>query len=199
MRIDQVCDIQTGYTARERLSASPFGVPALQLSDLNEHDDWRMIHPEQYDLGQVKDRYFVGSGDVLFRSRGSNNTASAIPDDWPYLAVAILPLILLKPYKDLVLPEFLAWSLNQREAQTHFDRSVQGTSLRMVPRAALSDLELDVPDLNSQSLILETHRLAEQAYRLERKAAELRHHLNSLRLRQAVELASSQSIAGART
>ena len=198
MRVDRVCEIQTGYTARGRLSSSPFGVPGLQLGDLNEHDDWSMIHPEQYDLGDVKERYFVGSGDVLFRSRGTTTTASAIPDDWPYLAVAILPLILLKPNKDLVLPEFLAWSLNQREAQTHFDRSVQGTSVRMVPRAALSDLELYVPDLKSQALILEAIRLAHQAYRLECKAADLRHHLNSLRLRDAVELASSKSIAGVR-
>ena len=165
MRVDRVCEIQTGYTARGRLSSSPFGVPGLQLGDLNEHDDWSMIHPEQYDLGDVKERYFVGSGDVLFRSRGTTTTASA---------------------------------MNQREAQTHFDRSVQGTSVRMVPRAALSDLELYVPDLKSQALILEAIRLAHQAYRLECKAADLRHHLNSLRLRDAVELASSKSIAGVR-
>lgn len=197
MRVEQVCEIQSGYTARGRLSESPLGVPALQMGDLNEQNDWNTILPRQYELGDVKHRYFVGPGDVVFRSRGSLNTASAIPENWPYLAVAILPLILLKPHSDVILPKYLAWALNQSDAQTHFDRSARGTSLRMVPRTALSQLELDIPDLKSQSLILEANRLAEHAHRLDRQAADLRHHLNSLRLRQAVETASSTRKSGA--
>lgn len=196
MRVEQVCEIQSGYTARGRLSESPLGVPALQVGDLNEQDDWSTILPRQYELGDVKQRYFAGPGDVIFRSRGSLNTASAIPENWPYLAVVILPLILLKPHSDIILPDFLAWSLNQSSAQTHFDRSARGTSLRMVPRAALSKLELNIPDLKSQSLILETNRLAERAYRLDCQAADLRHHLNRLRLHEAVDLASLPSNAG---
>ena len=198
MRVDAVCDIQTGYTARGRLATSPLGVPALQLGDLSDHDAWCEIEPQRFDLGEVKERYFVGPGDVLFRSRGAVNTASAIPEDWPHLAVAILPLILLKPNRDLVTPDYLAWALNQNDAQTHFDRSVQGTSLRMVPRAALCELDLDIPDLKSQQLILEAHKLAEQAYRLDRKAADLRHHLSTLLLRDAAQKNASLSRHGAR-
>lgn len=199
MRVDEVCDIQTGYTARGRLAMSPMGVPALQMGDLSDHESWEDIHPQRFDLGEVKERYFVGPGDVLFRSRGAANTASAIPDDWPHLAVAILPLILLKPNRDLVTPDYLAWALNQSDAQTHFDRSVQGTSLRMVPRAALCALDLKIPDLTSQHLILEAYTLAEQAYRLDRKAAELRHHLSTLLLRDASQKRTSPSRYGTRT
>ena len=185
MRIDEICDIQSGYTARQRLSPSPLGVPALQLRDLTDQDDWARIKPEKFRLGTVKERYFAGPGDVLFRSRGSNSTASAIPEDWAHLAVTILPLMLLKPEKTLVRPGFLAWALNQPDAQLHFSRHARGTSLRMVPRDVLAELQIDVPDLKTQDTILEASRLAKDAYRLARKSAELRHTLSRLQLAQA--------------
>jgi len=197
MRIDEICDIQSGYTARGRLEPHPFGTPALQLRDLGADEAWDSIQPEAYNLGKVKERYFAGAGDVLFRSRGANNTASAIPEDWPHLAVAVLPLMLLKPRKELVQSEYLAWAISQKSAQVHFRREGQGGSIHMVPKSVLASLEIELPDLKSQALIIEVHSLAEQAYRLDRKAADLRHHLNTLRLRKIVKSTSSQSNAGA--
>ncbi|MEL6361754.1 MAG: restriction endonuclease subunit S [Pseudomonadota bacterium] len=188
MRIDEICEIQSGYTARGRLSPSPLGVPALQLRDLTDRERWDEIEPECFQLGQMKERYFAGPGDVLFRSRGATNTASAIPADWAHLAVAILPLILLKPDVSRIRPAFLAWSINQPFAQLHFDRRARGTSMRMVPRGVLAELEIDLPDLKTQDMILETSRLSEEAYALEQKSAALRLSLSRLQLSAAAKL-----------
>jgi hypothetical protein len=198
MRVHEICDIQSGFTARGRLSPSPLGVPALQLRDLTDQDDWAQIEPARYELGSIKDRYIAGPGDVLFRSRGSNNTASFIPADWPHEAVTILPLMLLKPEKARVRPAFLAWSLNQPEAQLHFDRRARGTSLRMVPRTVLADLEIDIPDLKTQDAILEADRLSEEAYALERRSAELRLTLSRLQLAEAAKAGPGNTPKGAR-
>lgn len=185
MRVEDVCEIQAGYTARERLKPDPFGAPVLQLRDIGTDEAWPALEPERFDLGDVKERYFAGSGDVLFRSRGHNTTASAIPDGWPHLAVAILPLVLLKPRRDVIRPAYFAWALNQAEAQLHFDKFARGTSLRMVPKAALAGLEIAVPDLATQDAILEVARLSERAYSLELEAAGRRRTLARLQLAEA--------------
>lgn len=191
MRLDQVCDIQSGFTARGKLGESPAGIPALQLRDLNDRGDWEAIVPARLDLEDAKNRYFAGPGDVLFRSRGAKNTASAIPEDWQHLAVVILPLMLLKPDERLIRPGFLEWSINAPGAQRELEKSVQGTSLRMVPRNALAELQIDVPALAAQDAILEAARLAARARELETSAANLRHALTDLFLHDAARRASS--------
>jgi len=198
MRIDEICEIQSGYTARERLKASPFGVPALQLRDLGDEMDWAGFEPERFDLGEVKNRYFAGGGDVLFRSRGAINTASVIPEDWRHLAVTILPLLLLKPDMGLVRPAYLAWALNGAAAQMHFARRARGTSLRMVPRPALAELDIPLPDLATQDAILEASRLSERAYSLDLQLAELRRSLSRLQMAQAASGEMTTAARGGR-
>lgn len=198
MRIDQVCEIQSGYTARERLSERVGGVPALQMGDLNEADDWQKVEPRTYDLAALKARYFAGPGDVLFRSRGVLNTASAVPDDWPYLAAVLLPLLLLKPDTGRIRPDYLAWAINHPTTQTLLDRRARGTSLRMIPKAVLAELQIDVPDLATQDAILETSRLATRAKHLENRAAELRHSLTGMVLADAAQRAAQQHAKGVR-
>ncbi|MGH2199061.1 hypothetical protein ACQ1Z2_16065, partial [Enterococcus faecalis] len=81
-------------------------------------------------------------------------TATAIPEDWQHLAAVVLPLILLKP-NDIIRPAFLEWSINAPGAQRKLEKSIQGTALRMVPRNALAELQIDVPALATQDTILE--------------------------------------------
>ncbi len=190
MRLDQVCEIQSGFTARGKLEESPSGIPVLQLRDLNETIGWDSIVPGRFELDEVHARYFAGPGDVLFRSRGTNNTASAIPEDWQHLAAVVLPLILLKPKDNLIRPAFLEWSINAPGAQRDLEKSIQGTALRMVPRNALAELQIDVPDLAIQDNILETARLAARARELETSAANLRHALSDLILHDAAKRAA---------
>lgn len=189
MRLDQVCEIQSGFTARGKLEESPSGIPVLQLRDLNETTGWHSIVPGRFELDEVHARYFAGPGDVLFRSRGTNNTATAIPEDWQHLAAVVLPLILLKP-NDIIRPAFLEWSINAPGAQRKLEKSIQGTALRMVPRNALAELQIDVPALATQDAILEAARLAARARELETNAANLRHALSDLILHDAAKRAA---------
>ncbi|MCB9971779.1 MAG: restriction endonuclease subunit S [Hyphomonas sp.] len=190
MRLDQVCEIQSGFTARGKLEESPSGIPVLQLRDLNETTGWDSIIPCRFELDEVHARYFAGPGDVLFRSRGTNNTATAIPEDWQHLAAVVLPLILLKP-NDIIRPAFLEWSINAPGAQRKLEKSIQGTALRMVPRNALAELQIDVPALATQDAILEAARLAARARELETNAANLRHALSDLILHDAAKRAAT--------
>jgi hypothetical protein len=131
-------------------------------------------------LDGLADRYFVRAGDVVFRSRGERNTASALDQRLGEPALAVLPLIVLRPKRDVVTPEYLAWAINQPPAQRHFDSAARGTNIRMIPRSSLDDLALDVPDLETQKKIVAVDGLAERERELSLIAAELRRKLMSL-------------------
>jgi hypothetical protein len=49
--------------------------------------------------------------------------------------------------------------------------------MRMIPRAAFDDLNIDVPDLHTQRLIVETAELAGRERKLASEIADKRHQL----------------------
>lgn len=181
MRLADTCIIHTGYTARGRLEPlAAGGVLAIQLRDISPEG---RIDPERLtrvQLEDLADRYFVRAGDVVFRSRGERNTASALDERLQEPALAVLPLMVLRPNLDVVTPEYLAWVINQPPAQRHFDAAARGTNIRMIPRSSLDDLDLDVPDIETQEKIVAVDALAERERALSQLAAETRKQMISL-------------------
>ena len=181
MTLSAACSIHTGFTARGRLEAAERGgVPVIQLRDISVEGgiDVRKLTRVQFD--GVLDRHFVRAGDVVFRSRGDRNTATALDEQLKEPAVAILPIMILRPKPGIVTPEYLAWAINQPAAQRQFDAFACGSKMRMVPRSSLEHLELDVPDIETQKRIVETDALAALERTLAILAAEKRRKMTSL-------------------
>jgi hypothetical protein len=167
--LSDVCTIQTGFTARGRLeSAAEGGVLALQLRDILPNGLIAANGLIRIQVGDISERYLARPGDVVFRSRGERNTAAVMDESIPEPALAILPLMILRPDLQLLSGAYLAWAINQEPAQRHFEEEAQGTSLRMVSRTALENLKIAVPDFQTQQRILQVDALAER----ERQLAE---------------------------
>lgn len=187
MRLADACTIHTGYTARGRLEQTTAeGVLAIQLRDISPDG---LVDPERLtrvQLEDLADRYFVRAGDVVFRSRGERNTASALDERLREPALAVLPLMVLRPNRNIVTPAYLAWAINQPPAQRHFDIAARGTNIRMIPRSSLDDLELDVPDIETQERIVVIDALADRERELTQLAAKTRRKMMSLILVERV-------------
>jgi hypothetical protein len=192
--LSSICEVQSGYTARGRLEpVLAGGVPAIQLRDLKGEDPFDPSVAALYQLDQSFDRYWAKAGDVLFRSRGDRNTAVVIAPESAGAAIAVLPLIVLRPNRDVVDPRYLAWAINHPPAQRHFDKCALGTSMRMIPKAALDDLEVELPDLGTQKLIVELDALARHEHELAYELADKKLELMGFALLQQAQRAQSLS------
>ncbi len=181
MRLQDICQLQTGYTVRGRLEpAREGGQPCVQLRDLLEGGSLDAGNLQRFDLGPLSDRYAVGPGDVIFKSRGQPNIACAVSADMVEPAIALLPLFILRPKPGLVSAEYLAWAINQADAQRQLDAEAQGTSLRMISKTSLENIEVSVPDLKTQALIVQVGRLAARETSLLHELADKRHTLSSI-------------------
>jgi restriction endonuclease S subunit len=109
--------------------------------------------------------------------------------------VVIVPLVIVRPDRRRVLPKYLAWAINQPDAQRRLGAEAQGTSLRMIPMAALENLDIAVPDLQTQRRIVELDALARQEGQLLRRLAALRGQLVSAILGEAANAADQKEIA----
>jgi len=184
MKLADICTIQTGYTARTRLESGDEGIPVIQLKDVPAEGEIQSCHLIRMNLPESKDRYQVGTGDLVFRSRGERTTACMLSMDFEGFAIAVLPLVIIRPKRDLVAPEYLVWAINQPDAQRQLQADARGTNLRMIPRSSLDQLEIDLPDLKTQMSIVKVDDLARREMALSIKLAQNRAKLLALALHE---------------
>lgn len=187
-RLADICEVQTGYTVRTGLRETKAGgVPAIQQRDLQGENEFDPTGLPLYGLGPSFDRYWARPGDVLFRSRGDRSTAVLISENAKAGAIAVLPLMILRPDRERVAPAYLAWFINQPQSQRYFDKCAQqNTTMRMIPKACLDDLDVAVPDLASQRLIVQIDELARRERDLMHQLADKKQKLTEFALlRQA--------------
>ena len=194
MQLRQLCRINSGYTTRRCLEPAPGdGLPAIQLGDLHGDDPIRAETLYRYRFEtRPPDRYLVHGGEVLFKSRGDPSTAAVVSAPLEEPAVVILPLLILRPHGSLVCGDYLAWAVNQPDAQRRLNREAQGTNLRMVPKAVLERLDVPLPDLDTQRRIAAVHALTQQEGRLLHQLAHRRQQHTGLLLRELARLPQCQ-------
>jgi hypothetical protein len=180
--LSALCDIQLGYTARGRLEPAEGGIRAIQLRDTAPEGGLTVGGVGQYRLDAIPDRYWAKPGDVLFRSRGDRNTATPLPATLDEPAVAVMPLVILRPHNSQADAGYLAWFINQAPTQRYFDSCARGTSMRMIPVGCLADLEVPLPSLAVQRTIAEIDDLARRERALAHRLAEKRQQLTTLAL-----------------
>ena len=192
MQLSEVCHLSSGFTTRGRLEpAASGGLLAIQLRDIQGDDVVGAGNLPRYNL-EFKgppDRFLVRGGDVIFRSRGSPNTAATVSASLDEPVAVLLPLIIIRPNRTMVQPEYLAWAINLPEAQRRLDAEARGTNLRMIPKAALARLEIPLPNLATQRRIVTIHALAKRESSLHRELADCRERLTRLILTERAQLA----------
>lgn len=194
MLLADVARISSGLTVRERLAPRPNGVLAIQMADLSIGS-----HLELSSMARIPSphpRYLVSRGDVLLRSRGHATIAWAVPENLPEPAVAVLPLFIIRPSTDNYDPDFLAWWLNQSQAQTHLRRAAQGQSIQMVSKATLESVPLQLPPLAQQRLIADAAHVVAREVQLMHRLAECQHTLRQAQLTAVALPAQSHLKAG---
>ena len=147
--LGDVCEVQMGFTARARLTKKRNGWRVVQLSDLSPNGRIRAADVQPVDVNEPGSAHQLRDGDVVFRSRGASNIANDVVlgvDD--VLAVAA-PLMILRPEPTKILGRYLAWAINSASAQAYFERNAQGTGVRMISKATLTQLTIPVPPLQT--------------------------------------------------
>lgn len=132
-------------------------------------DDFLRIEPNE----QVKEELWLRSGDVLFPNRGTRTTALAFPLDQPRTIVG-QQFFIVRPDSERVLAEYVAWFLRSPEAAAHFDSRRKGTHVQIIQRKDLAELEIPVPPIAVQQILVDTAALALKERELAERLLDLR-------------------------
>jgi hypothetical protein len=152
--LGEVASVLPGLSTGGRLEHDPLGSHQVVLSRhlvaglpyrYDGRDEFRI------QVGRDATKYEIRLGDVLFMSRGVRNVASWI-ESLPDRSVAPVSFYIIRSSGALV-PGYLTWFLNQRIAQRAIADIRTGAGTPIVQRAPFTNLEIAVPDLQTQQTV----------------------------------------------
>lgn len=163
IQIGALATLQSGYPFRGSIGKSgDCGILAVQMKDV--HPDCGLNWPDvtRTSLAGRKQPDWLQAGDVLFLSKGARFYAVCI-DEPPSAAVCSPHFFLLRVKRQvLLLPDFLAWEINQPPFQRQLQQAAEGSSQLSIRRPVLESLTLCVPSLADQQRIVALASLARQ-------------------------------------
>lgn len=189
MKIKKIASIQIGYQHRDRahpISSSSIGThPIIQIKDLCLDANLKetifdegcyLPHIWNHTLYRVTPkgdaiRYRVQQGDVLFLSRGQKTIAIPITQTQQNV-IASYYFYIIRPSKGNVNFEYLAWFINQPFSQSYLESHQIGSHIKMIPKTAFENLEINLPDLATQNKIVQLEKLRQKEEYLLSKLTE---------------------------
>lgn len=155
-KLSQLAAIFTGHHARKGVDEEQHGTHRLlQIRDFSA--DRRSVsfdHMVLVSPGKIRPEMCLQPGDVVFLAKGVHKFAYALAEV-PEQTLASGYFFVLRSSHD-ILPAYLAWLLRQERAQRYYQQfGTSGAHMPVVSREVLGNLEVPVPDLRSQRMIIE--------------------------------------------
>ena len=150
-----VADIQLGYQAKARIKERARGTHHLIQSE--DFDSFHRLLSENLTAffpERKPEVYSVRKGDILFQARGVEHFSYYIEDDLKD-TLAAGSFYILRTKKEYLLPQYLAWWLNQPKAQAFFQsQAARGAGMSFISKSTLSRLQVQIPPLSVQEKVL---------------------------------------------
>lgn len=166
-KISEIAEVVSGVY----LTAAPYGdVSYLQIKDLLSESPEKTA--SKVTLSPKNERYLLKKGDLLFAGKGTTYLCKVFDLDFPAIASTTLYIIRLTS-KD-ILPDYLCWYLNQPGVMAIMKTQQVGTGTPLIHKQVVEDLEIPIPDLETQQCIVELARLQVREKELYQAIAEKR-------------------------
>lgn len=164
--LKDIATIKAGHPFRGAICEDTDGngfVIQVKNIDVDGNVCWEDLTPAQ--VQGRKNIEWVKSGDVIFMARGTRCSAAVIKEAEKNAVCSPHFFIIQLSTQDL-LPEFLAWQLNQIVAQHYFKKSAQGSAQLSIPRSVLEATPIALPCLKTQQRIIAMANCAQREKQL---------------------------------
>jgi len=176
-KLGEIAYIRSGVFCKPDVDG---GVRYLQSTD---YDANRELIPRSANTTMVNgydksDKHILKPGEILFSSKGVNNYFAFFSGDTPYPCIAsTIFFVITVMDKGVILPEFLCWYLNKPVIGNTIKASSMGSDIRSISKRTIEELEIAIPPMEKQRLIVETDGLMKEEIRLQNRIAQLRDQL----------------------
>lgn len=170
LRISELVDAQGGLVLSRKEAKDPEGYiyryKRLTLRSLAEDGYINDSDLEVFFTNEsLNSAWFSSPGDVVIRLF-SPLCPTVIDESRKKLLVPSQLAMLKVKDRSIISPEFLRLSLSQKEVQEHVRRIERGTAQRTVKLGTIMDLQIEVPDMETQRQAVEVDELGRKRERM---------------------------------
>ena len=157
-KLKDLVEIFSGQSFRERIENDSEGnLYVIQMKDLSDDYSSIIASPISIRSNDISGKQILRKGDVLFLAKGTNNFALVF--DKSYNAIATSIFFVLRLNSNQIDPYFLAWYINQENAQAYLYTGKEGSGVTNINKATLENLEVEIIPLEKQQHLLTVHEL----------------------------------------
>ncbi|MFZ2338905.1 MAG: restriction endonuclease subunit S [Bacteroidales bacterium] len=151
--LKHIAFIQTGVFARPVKEGQ---IVYLQSKHFDENGILKSFLYPDLKSDSISEKHLLQNGDIIFAAKGTKNFA-ALYESKNKPAVASTSFFVIRlneDFQDKVLPEYLTWYLNSASSQNYLKSQAVGSSIVSISKSVIDELELSIPDLDTQKAIL---------------------------------------------
>jgi restriction endonuclease S subunit len=174
--LSDVATLISGLYCQPSPAADTYYLQAVHFMENGELDS--LIKP-QVKLDHRIERHLLKDEDVLFAAKGINNFAVAYKVEMG-LAVASSSFIIIRLNEEtrkILTSEYLVWYINHTQKVKLFHQQKIGSTIPSISMKELSTLEIVIPSLEKQNLIVQIQRLRDKERQLELQLTTQKDHL----------------------
>lgn len=157
-KLGNIATIQTGVFVK------PIGEGEIVYLQAKHFDETGSpigkLHPDLFQ-SDVSTRHILLPGDVLFAAKGLKNFA-AVYELHNLPAVASTSFFVIRLKDDNVLPTYLSWFMNHPVTQNLLKANAHGTAMASISKAFLLELEIPIPPLYIQEMVIKISELRQR-------------------------------------
>ena len=175
IRLGKVATVAAGFPLRSSVDSLDEGdISFVQMRNVNPAQgiDWESV--AQVTLPTKREPDWLNENNIIFAARGAKNYAVTV-NAHPKRAVCSPHFFVLRiSDRKKILPDFLAWQINQKPAQDYFQRSATGLNIN---RSVIENLEIFIPPLYKQEMIIALWKTAMEEQQILKRLTENRNQL----------------------
>jgi restriction endonuclease S subunit len=177
--LKHIASIQTGVFAKPTAEGEVVYLQAKHFDEAGQISS--ALHPDLM-ADTVSEKHLLRQGNVLFAAKGTKNFAAVYNIDEPAVASTSFFVIRLEEeFQHRILPEFLVWLMNHPVAQAQLKGQAMGSSIVSISKGVLEELEISIPNIKKQEIIL-------QIINLRNKENQLKQQIDMLRNKQIQQI-----------
>lgn len=168
-KLSDICDIRSGYTKFKITKKSELGnYKILQLRSVDGQGILNINEAIRFHDERIDDTHILKYEEILIRAKGSPSSAGYVNGSIKNTVASsqFFRITVKENRKNIVVPEYLWWFLNQKPSQDYFANHSAGSAQSSINKRTLSNTEIFLPSLNKQKKVVELNQLRIEEKRL---------------------------------
>ena len=133
----------------------------LQVKDVNSENKLDYTQIATVINTGINDKHWLKNGDLLFAAKGGSNYCIQY-EGTERSTIASSSFIIIRPVISNILPEFLCCFLNTSPILGMLKNAAVGTGIQVIPQSVMGEIQLDIPSIEVQRLVVEMDRLRKE-------------------------------------